>query len=196
MSRDNTTIAAEKNRIRTLMLERRNRISTTEIYERSRLIQLHVLNSRQFLNSGIVGVYFPKGTEVRTEEIIQKGIEIGKKVALPRVESEEIEFYQLYGKSFQEDSLIAGKFGIKEPIKIGKQINKMDLLIVPGIAFDNQGSRIGYGQGYFDRYIIRAKVSFSLGLGYKFQLVSYNLPQSSLDQKIGGLSIETGMLVF
>jgi 5-formyltetrahydrofolate cyclo-ligase len=191
-----SSTAAEKNRIRKMMLERRNRISATEIYERSRLIQLHVLNSRQFLNSGTVGVYFPKGTEVRTEEIIRKGIEIGKKVALPRIESDEMEFYQLYGKSFQEDNLIMGKFGIKEPIKIGKQINKMDLLIVPGIAFDNQGSRIGYGQGYFDRYIIRTKVSFSLGLGYKFQLVSCNLPQSSLDQKIGGLSIETGILVF
>ena len=191
-----TIIAAEKNRIRKLMLERRNRISTTEIYKRSRLIQLHVLNSQQFLNSGTVGVYFPKGTEVRTEEIIRKGTEIGKKVVLPRVESQEMEFYQLLGKSFQDDNLIMGKFGIKEPIKIGKPINKIDLLIVPGIAFDNEGSRIGYGQGYFDRYILRTKVSFSLALGYKFQLVSCNLPQSSLDQKINGLSIETGMLVF
>lgn len=191
-----TIIAAEKNRIRKLMLERRNRISTTEIYKRSRLIQLHVLNSQQFLNSGTVGVYFPKGTEVRTEEIIRKGTEIGKKVVLPRVESQEMEFYQLLGKSLQDDNLIMGKFGIKEPIKIGKPINKIDLLIVPGIAFDNEGSRIGYGQGYFDRYILRTKVSFSLALGYKFQLVSCNLPQSSLDQKINGLSIETGMLVF
>jgi 5-formyltetrahydrofolate cyclo-ligase len=191
-----TIIAAEKNRIRKLMLERRNRISTTEIYKRSRLIQLHVLNSQQFLNSGTVGVYFPKGTEVRTEEIIRKGTEIGKKVVLPRVESQEMEFYQLLGKSLQDDNLIMGKFGIKEPIKIGKPINKIDLLIVPGIAFDNEGSRIGYGQGYFDRYILRTKVSFSLALGYKFQLVSCNLPQSSLDQKINGLSIETGILVF
>lgn len=191
-----SSIAAEKNRIRKMMLERRNIISTTEIYKRSRLIQHHVLNSRQFLNSRTVGVYFPKGTEVRTEEIIRKGIEIGKKIALPKIESEEMKFYQLYGKGFQEDNLIMGKFGIKEPIKIGKQVNKMDLLIVPGIAFDNKGARIGYGQGYFDRYIIRTKVSFSLGLGYKFQLVSCNLPQSSLDQRIGGLSIETGILVF
>lgn len=187
--------ADEKNRIRKLMLERRNRISTAEIYKRSRLIQLHVLNSQQFLNSGTIGVYFPKGTEVRTEEIIRKGIEIGKKVVLPRIES-EMEFYQLLGKSFQDENLITGKFGIKEPIRIGKPINKIDLLIVPGIAFDNRGSRIGYGQGYFDRYILRTKVSFSLALGYKFQLVSCNLPQSSLDQKINGLSMETGMLVF
>ena len=189
-------IAAEKNRIRKLMLERRNRISTAEIYKRSRLIQLHVLNSQQFLNSGTIGVYFPKGTEVRTEEIIRKGIEIGKKVVLPRIESEEIEFYQLLGKNFQDENLIMGKFGIKEPVRIGKPINKIDLLIVPGIAFDNQGSRIGYGQGYFDRYILRTKVSFSLALGYEFQLVCCNLPQSSSDQRINGLSMETGMLVF
>ena len=70
------------------------------------------------------------------------------------------------------------------------------MLIVPGIAFDFGGARIGYGRGYFDRYITNAKVSFSLGLGYQFQLVSRPLPQSDLDQRINGLSTEYGILYF
>ena len=65
-----------------------------------------------------------------------------------------------------------GKLVVKEPLKIGKRVNGIDLLIVPGIGFDNQGSRIGYGRGYFDEYLRTAKVSFSLGLGDEFQLHS------------------------
>jgi 5-formyltetrahydrofolate cyclo-ligase len=190
------SIADKKNRIRKSLLERRNRLSATEVYEKSQVIQLHVLNSSQFLDSSTVGVYFPTGTEVRTEEIIQKAIQTGKKVALPRIELEEMNFYQLYDKSFQENDLVVGKFGVKEPSNIGNQITKLDLLIVPGIVFDYKGHRIGYGRGYFDRYIMKAKVSFSLGLGYKFQLLSYCLPQLPLDQRIDGLSIETGVLKF
>jgi 5-formyltetrahydrofolate cyclo-ligase len=190
------SIADKKNRIRKSLLERRNRLSATEVYEKSQVIQLHVLNSSQFLDSSTVGVYFPTGTEVRTEEIIQKAIQTGKRVALPRIELEEMSFYQLYDKSFQENDLVVGKFGVKEPSNIGNQITKLDLLIVPGIVFDYKGHRIGYGRGYFDRYIMKAKVSFSLGLGYKFQLLSYCLPQSPLDQRIDGLSIETGVLKF
>jgi 5-formyltetrahydrofolate cyclo-ligase len=190
------SIADKKNRIRKSLLERRNRLSATEVYEKSQVIQLHVLNSSQFLDSSTVGVYFPTGTEVRTEEIIQKAIQTGKRVALPRIELEEMNFYQLYDKSFQENDLVIGKFGVKEPSNIGNQITKLDLLIVPGIVFDYKGHRIGYGRGYFDRYIMKAKVSFSLGLGYKFQLLSYCLPQLPLDQRIDGLSIETGVLKF
>lgn len=191
-----TNIAAEKSRIRKSLLERRNKLSSSEIYEKSQFIQLHVLNSQQFLRSDTVGVYLPIGTEVRTEEIIRNAIRTDKKVALPKIESEKINFYQLYDKIFNEEELVLGKLGVKEPLKIGKRVNRIDLLIVPGIGFDNQGSRIGYGRGYFDEYLRRGKVSFSLGLGYEFQLVRYNLPRTPLDQAIDALSIETGFVDF
>ncbi|HET6730901.1 MAG TPA: 5-formyltetrahydrofolate cyclo-ligase, partial [Nitrososphaeraceae archaeon] len=191
-----TNIAAEKSRIRKSLLERRNKLSSSEIYEKSQFIQLHVLNSQQFLKSDTVGVYLPIGTEVRTEEIIRNAIGTGKKVALPKIESEKIKFYQLYDKIFNEEELVLGKLGVKEPLKIGKGVNRIDLLIVPGIGFDIQGSRIGYGRGYFDEYLRRAKVSFSLGLGYEFQLVSYKLPRTPLDQAIDALSIETRLVDF
>jgi 5-formyltetrahydrofolate cyclo-ligase len=189
-----TYIATEKVRIRKSLLERRNKLSSDEIYEKSHFIQHHVLNSKQFLKSGTVGVYIPIGSEVRTEEIIRNAISAGKKVALPRIESEGICFYQLHDKNFKE--LVLGKFGVKEPPNIGRRVNRIDLLIVPGIGFDNQGSRIGYGRGYFDDYLRKTKVSFSMGLGYEFQLVPYDLPQSPSDHPINGLSIETGLVIF
>ena len=190
-----TNIATEKVRIRKSLLGRRNELSSDEIYDKSQFIQLHVLNSVQFLTSGTVGVYIPIGSEVRTEVIIRKAMNAGKKVALPRIESEGIRFYQFHDKNFKE-GLVLGKFGVKEPSNIGKRVNRIDLLIVPGIGFDNQGSRIGYGRGYFDEYLRKTKVSFSMGLGYEFQLVPYALPQSPSDQPINGLSIETGLVIF
>jgi 5-formyltetrahydrofolate cyclo-ligase len=190
-----TNIATEKVRIRKSLLERRNKLSSDEIYEKSQFIQHHVLNSKQFLKSGTVGVYIPIGSEVRTEEIIRNAISAGKKVALPRIESEGIRFYQLHDNNFKEE-MVSGKFGVMEPPNIGRRVNKIDLLIVPGIGFDNQGSRIGYGRGYFDEYLRRRKVSFSMGLGYEFQLVPYDLPQSPSDQSIDSLSIETGLRSF
>jgi 5-formyltetrahydrofolate cyclo-ligase len=190
-----TNIATEKVRIRKSLLERRNKLSSDKIYEKSQFVQHHVLNSKQFLKSGTVGVYMPIGSEVRTEEIIQNAISAGKKVALPRIESEGIRFYQLHDNYLKEE-LLLGKFGVKEPPNIGRRVNKIDLLIVPGIGFDYQGSRIGYGRGYFDAYLRRGKVQFSMGLGYEFQLVPYDLPQSPSDQSIDGLSIESGLVSF
>jgi 5-formyltetrahydrofolate cyclo-ligase len=190
------SVAAEKNQLREFMLNKRNRISIRQVYEKSKRVQSNVVNSRQFLVAETVGVYSPVGSEVRTEEIIREAICSDKKVVLPRVESGAMKFYQINDKPFQLDNLVIGTFGIREPIKEGKEVVKIDLLVVPGIVFDSQGSRIGYGRGYFDRFIVGAKVSFSLGLAYQFQLVSYRLPQSHIDQKIDALSIETGILYF
>ncbi|MDQ3840695.1 MAG: 5-formyltetrahydrofolate cyclo-ligase [Thermoproteota archaeon] len=188
--------ATEKEKIRKSMLKIRNSVPETELFERSKLVQNNVLNSSHFANSETLGVYYPVGSEVRTEEIIQKALNLAKKVALPIIDSDKMKFYQVNLRHLQDNTLVTGKFGLKEPVKKGAEITKIDLLIVPGIAFDHEGARIGYGRGYFDRYIRGAKVSFSLGLGYRFQLISKSLPQSDLDQRINGLSTEDCVLYF
>ncbi len=191
-----SSLSIEKERIRRSMLKMRNSVSQSEVFEKSNLIQLNVLRSNHFAISESLGVYLPINNEVRTQEIIQRGLDSAKKVALPSIESNRMRFYQLDDRLLRESSLVIGKFGIWEPHKRGAEITKLDLLIVPGIAFDYGGARIGYGRGYFDRYITNAKVSFSLGLGYQFQLVSRPLPQSNFDQRINGLSTENGILYF
>lgn len=191
-----SSLSIEKERIRRAMLKMRNSVSQSEVFEKSNLIQLNVLRSNHFAISESLGVYLPINNEVRTQEIIQRGLDSAKKVALPSIESNRMRFYQLDDRLLRESSLVIGKFGIWEPHKRGAEITKLDLLIVPGIAFDYGGARIGYGRGYFDRYITNAKVSFSLGLGYQFQLVSRPLPQSNFDQRINGLSTENGILYF
>ena len=82
------------------MLYKRNRISIRQAYEKSKRVQHNVVNSRQFLIAETVGVYFPLGSEVRTEEIIKVAISSGKKLALPKVESGGMKFYQINDKTF------------------------------------------------------------------------------------------------
>jgi 5-formyltetrahydrofolate cyclo-ligase len=79
-----------------------------------------------------------------------------------------------------------------EPLPI-RNTSNIDLLIVPGIAFDRMGHRLGYGRGYFDRYLSQAKPHFSIGLAYNFQMVE-SLPHYSHDQKLDAIATESEII--
>jgi 5-formyltetrahydrofolate cyclo-ligase len=92
---------------------------------------------------------------------------------------------------FNGDQMILNKFGIKEPSPSPADlIDDIDLLIVPGIAFDRNGYRIGYGRGFYDRYLQRNKYNFSIGLGFEFQLLNENLPHEKFDQRVNAIATE------
>ncbi len=168
------------------MLERRNRLNSKEIAKRSKSIQEFVINSREFRLAKIVGAYFALGSEVTTELIIKHAKILGKKIALPRVEEDKITFYELPSTK----SLIEGRFGIMEPPPYEKMRN-IDLLIVPGIAFDKKGNRLGYGKGFYDR-LLSGKRTFSIGLAYSFQLLE-NLPHEKYDKRLDAIASEDGI---
>lgn len=186
----------EKNKIRKRMIKKRNMILLSEIYRKSKMIQYNVINSPQFASGKTLGIYYPFGSEVRTEGIIDAALKLNKTVALPSIESGEIRFYALDDKPFNEHIMTRGKFGLKQPKIIGRELSFLDLLVIPGVAFDNKGYRIGYGGGYFDRLIVQRKFSFSLGLGYRLQLLDSDIPRLDFDQKIDGLVTEEGIIYF
>ena len=169
------------------MLERRNRLTSHEIAKRSKSIQEFVINSKEFLKAKVVGAYFAFGSEVTTELIITRAKTLGKKIALPRVEEDKITFYEL---SSIKSLIRGGRFGILEPSPDG-QMNEIDILIVPGIAFDKKGNRIGYGKGYYDR-LLSGKRTFSIGLAYSFQLVE-TLPHARYDKRMDAIASEDGL---
>jgi 5-formyltetrahydrofolate cyclo-ligase len=168
------------------MLERRNRLTCQEIAKRSNSIQEFVINSKEFLQAKVVGAYFALGSEVTTELLIERAKTVGKKIALPRVEEDNIIFYELSSIKF----LIRGRFGIMEPPPYG-HISDIDILVVPGIAFDKKGNRLGYGKGYYDR-LLSGKRTFSIGLAYSFQLLE-NLPYDRYDKRLDAIASEDGL---
>jgi 5-formyltetrahydrofolate cyclo-ligase len=94
-------------------------------------------------------------------------------------------FYELAG------DLVEGKFGIMEPKPTTAPVDGLDLVIVPGVAFDLKGCRVGYGKGYYDRFL-SMQHSFSMGLAYSFQILD-ELPRGRFDRRIASVATESGI---
>ena len=168
------------------MLEKRDGLDAREIAVRSKCIQDFLLNSKEFGSAKVVGAYYAFGSEVKTDLIVQKAKALGKKVALPSVEGESLTFYELSSGKY----LVKGRFGIMEPLPYGP-VDKIDLLLVPGIAFDKKGYRLGYGKGYYDKFLAKKEV-FSVGLAYSFQLID-SLPSGEYDKRMHAIATEDGI---
>ena len=187
----------DKNVIRQSILNKRNKLSKTQINQRSKLIQQAIIDLPIFKAAKVVGAYYPKGSEVNTLTILNKVLEEQKILALPVTLGDKIFFYKISPtKYFNRDQMILSKFGIKEPSPLPADlIDDIDLLIVPGIAFDRNGYRIGYGRGFYDRYLQEKKYDFSVGLGFEFQLLDENLPHEKFDQRVNAIATEENIVL-
>lgn len=178
------------------ILKKRNALSMCEIFKRSVVIQKRVINSSQYKSASTIGVYFPIGSEVRTEHIIRTSLNNQKLVFLPKTGSDKITFFRIFQADFTENNLVQGRFGILEPPGSSYDVHEdIDLLIVPGVGFDTYGYRIGYGKGYYDRFIKENSFHYSIGLGFQFQVLDSRLPHSDLDQRLDAIATERNMLV-
>ena len=186
----------EKSLLRKEVLHKRNSMSHFEISMKSKLIQQKLIESPVFNQSKSIGLYLAIGSEVQTREIINYALDLGKTVLLPRIMSNDLRFYVVDQKDFEKNSFDVNRFGIKEPNIDNKPADFIDLLIIPGIVFDMYGFRIGYGYGYYDKYLTINKFSKSIGLAYDFQFIKKPIPILPHDRKIDVLITESGFNVF
>jgi 5-formyltetrahydrofolate cyclo-ligase len=162
------------------MLNKRNSSSIEAIKRMSEIIQTRVMNMNEFMNARTVAAYYPVGSEVSTLKILSTVLSLKKHLALPRVED-------AYSISFSEvndldKDLEPGKYKIKEPKNRCSKINEMNLVLVPGIAWDKHGHRLGYGKGYYDRYLAGVTAA-TVGLAYDFQVLG-NIPHGNNDFRV------------
>lgn len=186
----------EKSLLRKEVLHKRNSMSHFEISMKSKLIQQKLIESPVFNQSRSIGLYLAIGSEVQTREIINYALDLGKTVLLPRIMSNDLRFYVVDQKDFEKNSFDVNRFGIKEPNIDNRPADFIDLLIIPGIVFDMYGFRIGYGYGYYDKYLTINKFSKSIGLAYDFQFIKKPIPILPHDRKIDVLITESGFHVF
>jgi 5-formyltetrahydrofolate cyclo-ligase len=178
------------------ILKKRNALSMSEISKKSMVIQNRVINSSQYKSARTIGAYFPIGSEVRTEHIISTALDNQKVVLLPKTASDKITFFRVFQADFTEKKLVEGRFRILEPPRSsGDLLENIDLLIVPGVGFDKYGYRIGYGKGYYDRFIKENDFGFSIGIGFQFQVLDSRLPHSAFDQRLNAIATERNVLV-
>ena len=186
----------QKSVLRKEILQKRNSMSVRQISLKSKSIQEKLIGSIEFIQSKSIGIYLPIGSEVQTNEIIRSAIESKKIVLLPRVVLNDLHYFVVDKHDFDHDLFDINKFGIKEPKKTNRKLEHIDLLIVPGVVFDYHGYRIGYGYGYYDKFMTEEKFLKSIGLAYDFQVTKNPIPKFEYDKKIDILITESGIQVF
>ncbi|CAN5748217.1 5-formyltetrahydrofolate cyclo-ligase [soil metagenome] len=164
----------------------RKNLTSFDCFIKSWSAQQLFLSSRLFLESKVIGLYYPILNEVQTFQIISQAILNLKTVCLPTIVNEQIVFFK-YDPS---DRLRIGKYGIKEPEPISENMNHyLDIVITPGVVFDITGNRIGYGKGYYDRFFNSSAYQDMtlVGLGYDFQIKLEKITCNAQDVKMNTL---------
>lgn len=171
-----------KQELRAEALRRRRAIDPKELAGLSSRVEAHLLSLHEYKDARLLISYCAKDDEVQTRPIIERALADGKRVAviLTDVPSKTLSFSEI--KSF-EDDLAPGAFGILEP-KRGKvrpvSIAQADVVLVPLVAWDEKGHRLGYGAGYFDRALAGARRITKVGLALESQRLAH-IPESRHD---------------
>lgn len=156
-----------KSDFRKIVMERRGQAAPSDIEKDSNLIFNKVAQSNEYIMSSAVYIYVDYKNEVKTINFMEKAWADGKRVAVPRVEGKKMEFYFIDSMN----DLQPGKKGILEPKKNMELANAADaLVIMPGVAFDPQLHRIGYGGGYYDRFMKENPWHYSIAVAFEFQM--------------------------
>ncbi len=178
----------EKQVTRQQLLSRRKQLTETTCLESSRQIQQRMIESDLFSSATTLALYSPVNNEVRTRLLHDCAVEQGKQVCYPRVVGESLQFVAIDSLEL----LQPGSFRVAEPVSgDALDVGMIDLLVVPGVAFDREGFRLGYGKGFYDRELSRvATATVSVGLCFDFQLCD-RLPVEAHDQRLDYLVTET-----
>lgn len=172
----------QKEYVRSYFLKRRYRLTPPEITEKSRLIADNLERLPLYMRAKRLGFYYPVRNEADTIEVFSRSRGAGKEAYFPRVDGTGLTFHRI--SDLKE--LKPGKFGIPEPDSTSPGIapEDLDLILIPGIAFDDSGVRIGYGKGYYDRLLAHIPRERRVALAYSLQIAD-SLPAGETDVPLG-----------
>jgi len=173
----------KKKMLRRQILEKLRGISREDKEKNVKVLRDKLFSLDQFKNAKCVMFYVSKDYEVDTHGMIDEALSVGKRVVVPITLKEE-KFLQPSELKDREKELIKGHYGIHQPgeehIRI-TPLEEVDIIIVPGLAFDKEGHRLGHGGGYYDRFLEKAPSKiYTVGLAFNFQMVD-ELPKHQKD---------------
>jgi len=177
----------EKKEIRKRMLQLRDEQSPAERALWDDIIFSKLTGSSDYRNAKTIFIFVSFRSEVDTHRIIRKALEDGKVVGVPKVLS-KAEGIRVLRIERMED-LEAGYFGVLEPKEGCTEIpaGEIDLILMPGAAFDREGGRIGYGGGFYDRYISEAGREIrKVALAYRMQVLD-KVPMEENDMRVDAI---------
>lgn len=181
-------IDMEKKTARKQFLAWRNQLDPVSYSRFSYQAQQQLIASAPFARARTLALYSPVHNEVATEQVFAAARKLNQRVYYPKVAGDELQFVEVCNL----DELVTGAFGVAEPGAGEKTtVAELDLIIVPGVAFDLRGYRLGYGRGFYDRQLVRKPVeTVTVGLCFEGQLCDC-LPHETHDQEVAYIATET-----
>ena len=172
------SVRTQKDALRKHLLEKRDATSAELRDISSKKIHQNLKQVDSYINSQNIACYFPIGSEVDTHSIMLDILELGKNMILPKIIDDNLEFYVIpnLGK------LEKGRFDIMEPKDSCKKAEKIDCILVPTVGISKSGDRLGYGSGYYDKFLSFTD-AVKISLTYSKQIVK-SIPSESYDIKI------------
>ncbi|MCC6502593.1 MAG: 5-formyltetrahydrofolate cyclo-ligase [Deltaproteobacteria bacterium] len=184
--------SAKKELIRKRLLEERREMSFETVYELSLRAQKRLLKTSLFRDAARVCLYCSSQNEVLTDEVFEQAKALGKEVFYPRVvvsgAKRRLGFFRVHGL----EELSPGAYEIPEPAG-GAELESpegFDLIVVPGVAFDERGGRLGFGKGYYDMALSGAPAR-TMALAYEFQVLkNQQIPVEPHDVMVSAIVTE------
>ena len=178
------SVSIEKAALRKHLLEKRDATSAELRDIASEKIHENLKKNSSFINAQIIACYFPIGSEVNTHTIMLDVLEQGKILLLPKIIGDNIEFHIVS----HLEKLEKGRFEIMEPKDSCERTKKIDCVLIPTVGVSKLGVRLGYGHGYYDRFLSSAD-AMKISLTYSKQIVK-SIPSDSHDIKIDWIVTE------
>ncbi|MCX7714574.1 MAG: 5-formyltetrahydrofolate cyclo-ligase [Clostridia bacterium] len=160
-----------KEKQRAFMRKVRDKMSEDEVVQKSRKIREILFCTSFYKNADTIMTYLSAKNEPDTLEIVKVATQSGKKIVVPIADMKTNNMRLSYLPTL--DGLCRNSFGILEPrgdFFVPCDVQNVDLILVPGLAFDEKGGRIGYGKGFYDRFLTKTKAVF-VALCYDFQVI-------------------------
>ena len=183
--RECQAVGLTKSSLRRQALLRRKQMPEEERRRASLKAAERIIGHQWFYGSDKVLLFKSYGTEIDTEEIINEALDKKKALYFPRVEGEEMHFYRVRSKK----ELFPGFHGIMEPDGTGEKYCYKEeeaastLMLMPGAAFDTYRNRIGYGRGFYDRFLADKPLLQlrTIAIGFQCQLINEQIPAGEND---------------
>ena len=188
--------AKAKIAIRKMIVQKREELGGLEKEEKNIAIAQRLFGMDEFKKSKTIFCFLSTSFEVQTERIILESLRLGKQVLVPLLDpgGENLKASRI--PSMDIDFVI-GEYGVRQPAPKFRNIvpfSNIDFVVVPGLAFDSFGNRIGYGGGFYDKFFKKITGNVSrVAVGYDFQLFNF-VPHSDLDEPVHFLITETKAL--
>ncbi|MFY9217874.1 MAG: 5-formyltetrahydrofolate cyclo-ligase [Tepidanaerobacteraceae bacterium] len=181
----------DKSKLRKEILEQRLRLPLHDVEQKSEIIMSILFSTDAYKQAKVVMFYVDMRNEVMTKKAIMDTVAQGKRLVVPRVKKG----YGLLAIEIKSlDELEPGTFGVLEPPEREEiPLDEIDLVVVPGVVFDKNGYRIGYGGGFYDNFLPKLKTDAKkIAVAFEMQMIE-QIPYEGHDVRMDKIITEKGM---